>query len=125
MTRILQAPPFWRMKIIEIYLDLWSLILSRLVRYIRIGKISPSPSIPVFFASFFLLIRAGFDLLMFVLVLSLDNIIIKTYRQWSTPYTNLYTLTKRCYWLDSKIFSQPEFRNLSAPIKQPIACIQI
>ena len=58
-------------------------------------------------------------------VLPLDNIIIQTYRQRSAPYTNLYTLTKRCYWLDSKIYSQPEFRNLSTPIKQPIACIQI
>ena len=37
------------------------------------------------------------------------------------------TLHKFVYiaWLDSKIFSQPEFRNLSTPIKQPIACIQI
>ena len=55
----------------------------------------------------------------------LDNLIIQTSHQRSAPYTNLYTLTKRCYWLDSKIFCQPEFRNLSTPIKQPIACIQI
>ena len=34
-------------------------------------------------------------------------------------------MTKRCYWLDSKNFSQPEFRNLSTPIKQLIECIQI
>ena len=56
---------------------------------------------------------------------TLDNIIIQTYRQRSAPYTNLYTRTKRCYWLESKIFSQPQFRNLSTPIKQPIVCIQI
>ena len=59
------------------------------------------------------------------LVSPLDNLIIQTSHQRSAPYTNLYTLTKRCYWLDSKIFSQREFRNLSTPIKQPIACIQI
>ena len=39
--------------------------------------------------------------------------------------TNLYTWTKRYYQIDIKIFSQPEFRNLSTPIKQPIECIQI
>ena len=33
--------------------------------------------------------------------------------------------TKRYYWIDSQIFSQPEFRNLSTLIKQPIECIQI
>ena len=56
---------------------------------------------------------------------TLDNLIIQTSHQRSAPYTNLYIRTKRCYWLDSKIFSQPELRNLSTPIKQPIACIQI
>ena len=55
----------------------------------------------------------------------LDNLIIQTSHQRSAPYTNLYTRTKRCYWLDSTIFSQPEFRNLSTPIKKPIECIQI
>ena len=58
-------------------------------------------------------------------VQTLDKLIIQTSCQRSAPYTNLYTLTKRCYWLDSKIFSQSEFRNLSTPIKQPIECIQI
>ena len=55
----------------------------------------------------------------------LDKLLIQTSHQRSAPYTDLYTLTKRCYWLNSKIFSQPEFRNLSTPIKQPIECIQI
>ena len=55
----------------------------------------------------------------------LDNLIIQTSHQRSAPYTNLYTRTKRCYWLDSKIFSQPQFRNLSTPIKELIECIQI
>ena len=56
---------------------------------------------------------------------TLDNLIIQTSHQRSAPYTNLYTLTKCCYWLDSKLYSQPEFRNLSTPIKETIVCIQI
>ena len=62
---------------------------------------------------------------MFKQVYILDNLIIQTSHQRSAPYTNLYTRTKRYYWIDSKVFSQPEFRNLSTRIKQPIACIQI
>ena len=53
------------------------------------------------------------------------HIIIQTSHQRSAPYTNLYTLTKHCNRLDSKIFSQPEFRNLSTSIKQPIGFMQI
>ena len=44
---------------------------------------------------------------------------------FSTEVSNVHKLLLRCYWLESKIFSQPEFRNLSTPIKQPIVCIQI
>jgi len=29
----------------------------------------------------------------------------------SPPYTNLYELTKCCYWFDCKIFNQSECRN--------------
>ena len=57
--------------------------------------------------------------------LKIRQIIIQTSRQRSAPYTNLHELTKRCYWLDSKIFSQPVFRNLSTSIKYPIGFIQI
>ena len=76
------------------------------------------------FISMFLLFPLSSCFTIFI-VQTLDNIIIQTYRHRSTPYTNLYTLTKRCYWLDSKIFSQPQVRNLSTPIKEPIAFIQI
>ena len=50
---------------------------------------------------------------------------IQNYNPRILRNTNLYTRTKRYYWIDSKIFSQPIFRNLSTPIKEPIACIQI
>ena len=50
---------------------------------------------------------------------------IQNYNPRILRNTNLYTRTKRYYWIDSKIFSQPEFRNLITPIKEPIACIQI
>ena len=50
---------------------------------------------------------------------------IQNYNPRILRNTNLYTRTNRYYCIDSKIFSQPEFRNLSTPIKEPIACIQI
>ena len=37
----------------------------------------------------------------------------------------MHKSTKRSYWLDSKISSQPEFRNLSTSTKKPLGFIQI
>ena len=58
-------------------------------------------------------------------VLTLEKNKIQNYTPRILRNTNLYTRTKRCYWLESKIFIQPEFRNLSTSIKQLIEYIQI
>ena len=57
--------------------------------------------------------------------IKIRQFIIQTSCQRSAPYTNLHKLTQCCHWLDRKFFSQPEFRNLSTSIKQPIGFIQI